>query len=162
MKTEPEFQEEEFQERVVYINRVGKVVKGGRKINFNAVVVVGDGNGHVGYGLGKALEVPEAIRKGVTKAKKNLVEVPLKGTTIGQVITGKMGAAKVLLRPASPGTGVIAGGPARAVLEVAGIQDILTKSLGSNNPLNVVKATLNGLLKIKENLEIAEGRKKKK
>ena len=153
--------EQEFEERVVYINRVGKVVKGGRKINFNAVVVVGDRKGNVGYGLGKALEVPEAIRKGISKAKRNLVEVPLHETTVPQSVIGVMGAAKILLRPASPGTGVIAGGPARAVLEVAGIQDILTKSLGSNNPLNVVKATVNGLLQMKKNLRIAEARKKR-
>lgn len=147
--------ENELQEKVVYINRVSKTVKGGRIMKFSALVVVGDGNGTVGFGMGKSNEVPDAIRKGIDDAKKNLHKISLKGTTIPHEITGKFGAGAVLMRPAPEGTGVIAGGPVRAVIEMAGIKNIRTKSLRSNNPCNVVRATMQGLTSLRTAEEVA-------
>lgn len=151
----------EYFEQVVHINRVTKVVKGGKNFSFTALVVIGDGNGRVGYGSGKAKEVPSAIRKGIDIAKRNMIRVPMNGTTIPHETVGIFGAGRVMLKPASEGTGVIAGGPVRAVIETAGIQDILTKSLGTTNPQNVVKATFAGLLSLRDEKTIRRLRGKR-
>ena len=150
----------ELKEKVVFINRVTKVVKGGRNFRFSALVVVGDENGHVGVGTGKSIEIPEAIRKGIEDAKKNLVHVPIVGTTVPHVITGEFGKGKVIIMPAAEGTGVIAGGPARVVLELSGLKDVRAKSLGSNNPRNMVSATISGLASLRTVEDIAKLRGK--
>ena len=150
----------ELQERLVSINRVAKTVKGGRNMRFSALMVVGDGNGHVGVGMGKAVEIPEAVRKGIEDAKRHLIEVPIVGTSIPHAVEGKFGKGHVRMIPAEEGTGVIAGGPARAVLEMAGIKDIRTKSFGSNNPANCVKATIEGLKQLRTVEQVAKLRGK--
>jgi small subunit ribosomal protein S5 len=148
----------DLKDKLVYVGRTAKVVKGGRRFNFSAIVVVGDGMGHIGYGLGKAGEVVDAVSKATEAAKKNIVKVRLQGTTIPHEVLGRFGAAKVLIRPASPGTGVIAAGGVRAILELAGVQDVLTKSLGSSNPHNTVKAALKGLLELEDAQSVAARR----
>lgn len=146
----------DLKDKVVYINRVAKVVKGGRRFSFSALVVVGDGNGHVGAGKGKASEVPEAIRKAVEQAKRRLIKIPLKGSSIPHQIVGKFGAGRVVIKPAREGTGLIAGGAVRAIMEVAGVQNIVAKSLGTHNPFNTVGATLDGLTKLKDSESVSK------
>jgi len=158
-QTEELEETQEWFEQIIYINRVAKVTKGGKTLSFSVLAVVGDQAGHAGFGIGKAHEVADAIRKAVEQAKKNVVEVPRRGTTIPHEIMGRFKAAKVFLRPAAPGTGVIAGGPVRAVMNAAGIQDILTKCLGSKNPINIVRATFRGFEEIKRITETAKLRK---
>ncbi len=148
----------ELKDKLVYVGRTAKVVKGGRRFNFSAIVVVGDGNGHVGYGLGKASEVVDAVTKATEAAKKSIVKVQLQGTTIPHEVVGRFGAAKVLIRPATPGTGVIAAGGVRAILELAGVQDVLTKSLGSSNPHNTIKAVIKGLTEMEDATQVAARR----
>jgi len=154
----PELEEQNLIDKGVHVNRVAKVVKGGRRFSFSAIVVVGDGKGQVGFGLGKASEVPEAIRKGMERAKKNLIKIDLAGTTVPHQITGHSGSGVVLLKPAAKGTGVIAGGSVRAVVEAAGVKDILTKVVGSNNPHNVVRATIDALKRMKLGKTVAKER----
>jgi len=160
LEKEERVETEELSDIVVQINRVTKVVKGGKNLSFSALVVVGDKKGKVGYAMGKAKEVPAAIRKGIERAKKRMITVPLKENTIPYKVVGRFGSGRVLLKPAAPGTGIIAGGPVRAVMELAGIQNILTKSLGTPNPHNVVKATFDGLFQIKETTQVAKLRVK--
>lgn len=155
MEEEKKQEVEELSDIVVHINRVTKVVKGGKNLSFSALVVVGDKKGNVGYAMGKAKEVPSAIRKGIERAKKRMMTIPLKEQTIPHRVTGKFGSGRVLLKPAAPGTGIIAGGPVRAVMELAGIQNILTKSLGTSNPHNVIKATFDGLLQLKDTAQVS-------
>ena len=150
-----ENKENELQEKVVFINRVAKVVKGGRRLRFAALVIVGDHNGHVGFGTGKAQEVPEAIRKAVDAARKNLVKVPMVGTTLPHEVIGQHSGSRILLKPAEAGSGVAAGGAVRAVMELAGVADVTSKSLGSNTPINVVRATMDGLSRMKDAEEVA-------
>ena len=156
-----DFEEQELIDKVVHINRVAKVVKGGRRFSFSALVVVGDNNGQIGWGLGKANEVPEAIRKGIEHARKSMIEIPIVNKTIPYEVIGRFGASKVLMKPASEGTGVIAGAATRAVVETAGVKNILTKSLGSNNTHNLIKATFDGLLQLLSSEKIANKRGKK-